>query len=87
MKTTSLQQFKPLPPSTMQIIEQLAIKENQSFQEILFNSQYSENNVNKRLKELRKKKYIISTKKGTIVYYSLSETGKKILEKIHSNKS
>jgi len=84
METTSFQQIKPLPPSTMQIMEQLNTRKKQTFHEIVIRSTYSPNNVKKRLKELRIKGYTISTKEGRITYYSLSKQGKEVLNLIQS---
>ena len=59
---------------------QLEVKKKQSFQEIVVQSKYSSNNVNKRLKELRKKRFVLTFKEGRVVYYSLSELGKGVLD-------
>ncbi|MHA1912046.1 MAG: hypothetical protein ACTSYA_10150 [Candidatus Kariarchaeaceae archaeon] len=84
MEITSIQQIKPLPPSTIQIMEQLDIKMKQTFQEIVIRSTYSSNNVKKRLKELRKIGFLISIKEGRTINYSLSKLGKEVLDIIQS---
>ena len=65
-------------------MEQLEVMKKQTFQEIVVTSRYSSNNVSKRLKELRKKRFIKSFKEGRIVYYLLSELGKEVLNIIQS---
>jgi predicted transcriptional regulator len=65
-------------------MEQLKVKKKQTIQEIVIKSRYSSNNVNKRLKEMRKKGFIVSFKDGRMVYYSLSKLGKEILDSIQS---
>ena len=82
METTSILQIKPLPPSTIQIMEQLNVEEKQSFQEVVLGSKYSSNNVKKRLKELKKMGYVNFTKEGRVIYYSISKTGKEVLDLI-----
>jgi predicted transcriptional regulator len=82
METTSILQIKPLPPSTIQIMEQLNVGKKQTFQEVVLGSKYSSNNVKKRLKELKKIGYINFTKEGRIIYYSISKMGKEVLDLI-----